>query len=132
MTDQHDEHSAPSTSSTEPTAGTGPSPRSRWRRGWRPVTATAVVVALAGGWAVSSIPGVHSAGDSVSATLDEWTGHSAAAAPANPVPANTAPVDEVFQQDLDALLSRDGLAGVEAFVRNADGTVHSYTSGVGK
>ncbi len=133
-----DEKSDPSTSSTEPTVVPGPSRRSRWRRGWRPVTAAAVVVTLAGGWALSGTPAARSAAGSaqaVTAALDRATSEAADAAPGaqlnDPAPANTAPVNEAFQRDLDALVTVDGLPGVEAFVRDADGKVRSYTAGVG-
>jgi len=128
----------PSNDSTEHPAFNEPRRRSRWLRGWCPVTAAAVVVALAVGWALSGTPSARSAvkdAESVTAALNRTTHNSAASVlgteQQNFAPVNTAPVNEAFQRDLDTLVSKDGFPGVEAFVRNADGTVRNYTAGVG-
>ncbi len=111
-------------------ATTAPRRRSRWFRGWRPVAVAVVVAALAGGWVFSGTRIGQSGSaraEAVVTALELATGD----AQTNTAPTNTAPVDAAFQRDLDALVKIDGFPGVEAFVRNADGKVRSYTAGVG-
>lgn len=155
--DDATDRTAGETTRDQPPTPTGRAARRPWwLRGRRPVVAGITVAALVGGWALSSTPAAQAAADraaSVSAGLDRATsgasaggtglaevtssldrmagGTAGAAAPGSVAPKNTAPKDAAFQRALDALVSRDGVPGVEAFVRDADGKVRSYTAGVG-
>lgn len=113
----------------------------RWMRGRRAGIAGVTAVVLAGGWALSSTPAAQAAydrADSVSNRLDRTTahldrvtsGHSAHTQKTSTAPKNTAGKDAAFQRELDDLVTKDGLPGVEAFVRQSDGKVRSYTAGV--
>lgn len=90
-----------------------------------------------GGWALSNTAGAQEAYQQVNALsnqLDKTTKHLdeiTSERPSDGAPRNTAPVDAAFQRSLDALVTQDGIPGVEAFVRQADGKVRNYTAGVG-
>ncbi|UIJ33782.1 serine hydrolase [Allobranchiibius sp. GilTou73] len=131
MTDDHD----PTTPHDPATEDTRRTPR--WMRSRKTAVAGITAVVLAGGWAVSSTPGAQAAYeqadavnhqlDRTSANLDRLTADHHAGGGVR----NTAPKDAAFQRSLDALVTRDGIPGVEAFVRQSDGKVRSYTAGVG-
>lgn len=119
---------------TAPTTDRRPSRRRR-----RAAVAAVAVAALAGGWALSDqSPAAQAAGDRAGAVSERLEAATATAGQATAdslsrtrPPKNTAPKDEAFQRHIDALVTEDGFPGVEAFVRGADGTVRSYTAGVG-
>lgn len=140
MSDDHTpstDHDAP-----EPTPDRKKRRTPSWMRGPKGVLAGVTVLALVGGWAVSNSPGARAATeqaqavteqlDQVTTALDQVTsGHSAGLHGGHSAAKNTAPVDAKFQRALDDLVTRDGMPGVEAFVRQADGKVRNYTAGVG-
>lgn len=108
-----------------------------WMRSRKAGIAGITALAVAGGWAVSSTPGAQAAyeqADAVNHQLDRTSDsldrlssdhHDGGRIK------NTALKDAAFQRSLNALVTKDGIPGVEAFVRQSDGKVRSYTAGVG-
>ncbi|MBO1756648.1 serine hydrolase [Allobranchiibius sp. CTAmp26] len=109
----------------------------RWMRSRRAGVAGITAIALVGGWAVSSTPAARASYeradavnhqlDRTSASLDRLTADHHGVGGVR----NTAPRDAAFQRSLNVLVTQDGIPGVEAFVRQSDGKVRSYTAGVG-
>ena len=130
----NDEHT-PSPADTPETETSRRTPG--WLRDRKARVAGITALVLAGGWAVSSTPPAQAAYehsqqvdhqlDQVDKTLDRWTSDH----PLGRGVKNTAPKDAAFQRSLDNLVSKDGMPGVEAFVRQSDGKVRHYTAGVG-
>lgn len=104
-----------------------PSRHRRPGRRWRLAVAAGLVTLVAGcsaGGQGAADRAVASAGSAVDSALGHDRGDR--------VPKNTAPADARFQRDLDALVAKDGIPGIEAHVRDKDGTVRNYTAGVAK